>query len=148
MPLRRKGATLIAVRAAVEQLLPIGGQEVPARIGDWIVRTQPGSIPVEVVPPTKFPGVYEIVEEGTLILSKHDRETLEQVTGLGTTRTAVELQAAVGRLSRIRIGDVTIPFTPGQLEEIAHRAAKRGQTPQQAMQAVVDRIRDEIFWKA
>jgi len=146
--LRRKGATLIATRAGIESLVPIGGQEIVAHVGDWIVRTQPGSVPIAVIPTAQFPGPFEIVEDGTLVLSQRDREAIEATTGIGTTRSAADLLAGVRRLARIQIGEVVIPFTPGQIEELAHRAEKRGQTLRQAMQAVVDRIQDEIFWKA
>lgn len=113
-------------------------------VGDWMILTHTGSI-IGHVKAIAFPEPYEIVAEGTLTLSPSDREALELTTGIGTTRSAATLLAAVQRLARIRIGDVTIPFTPGQLEEIAYRAGKRGITVQRATQDVIDRIKDELF---
>jgi hypothetical protein len=40
---------------------------------------------------------------------------------------------------------VKVEFSPGQLEEIAHRAAKRGRSVEAELNAAVDRIKDEIF---
>ncbi len=114
--------------------------------GDWEILS--GRIVIGTLKDKDFPGPYEIVAEGTLILSVRDREAIEAVTGLGSTRTALDLLAGVQRLARIKMGDVTIPFTPGQLEEIAYRAQKRGISVQRAMQEVVDRIKDELFHRS
>jgi hypothetical protein len=121
------------------------GTEVILRVGDWAVYAGQGNVVVAVITDAEFPGPYEIVADGTLTLSKADREALEAVTGVGTTQTPAGLVLAVSRLARISIGDVNIPFTPGQLEELQYRATKRGQTVEQAIRAVVDRIRDELF---
>lgn len=125
----------------------LDGTEVFAHIGDWVIYDPSGSVVIGVLTAAAFPGPYEIVAEGTLTLSKAEREQLEATSGVGSTRTPADLIRAVQRLARIRIGDVNVPFTPGQLEELQHRAIKRGQTVQQTIQAVVDRIRDELFWK-
>ncbi len=114
--------------------------------GDWLVSL--GHSPAfDVIPAVSFPGPYEVVTESALTLSRADCEALEATLGIGTTRTPAALLAAVQRLARLSIGSVDLPFTPGQLEELKTRADKRGQTLQQALQAVVDRIKDEIFWK-
>jgi hypothetical protein len=47
----------------------------------------------------------------------------------------------------MRIGDIRIPFTPGQLAELAHRAGKRGRTVEAEMRAVVARVEEEVFYK-
>lgn len=88
---------------------------------------------------------YETIEEGALSLPAAACRQLDETLGIGATRTAVQLIAAVERLARIEIGTIRIGFTPGQLEELAHRAEKRGHTVLQELQAVVRRIEDEIF---
>lgn len=115
------------------------------RVGEWVLYAGSSPVATAVIPAAEFPGIYEIVAEGTLTLSKHERELIEAATGIGTTGSGASLISGIQRLARIAIGDVQIPFTPGQLEELQHRAEKRGQTVQQAVQAVIDRIRDEIF---
>jgi hypothetical protein len=147
IPLRRKGATLTAVQVqTASEVRGLDESVGHVAAGDWMILNMQGMV-VGHVAAKDFPAPYEIVAEGTLTLTKTEREALEAVAGVGTTQTGASLLAACQRLARIRIGDVTIPFTPGQLEELQARAVKRGQTTAQAMQAVVDRIKDELFWK-
>lgn len=61
--------------------------------------------------------------------------------------SGVDLVRTIDRLASIRIGDIRIPFTPGQLAELQHRASKRGRTVEQEMRAVVARIEEELFYK-
>jgi hypothetical protein len=82
-----------------------------------------------------------------LPLSAADCRQLDDLLGLGATRSGPDLVRAVERLASLRFGDIRIPFTPGQLSEIQHRAEKRGRTVQAEMQAVVDRLQDELFYK-
>lgn len=120
---------------------------VPWRVspGDWIVTI--GTDVVDVVTEKEFKSKYELVEEGVLI-PRAICVQIEEITGVGTARTPEDLYQAVDRLARIAIGDVQIGFTPGQLEEIRHRAFKRGLTVAQELQRIVDRIKDEIFYKS
>lgn len=145
--LRRKGATLTGIRQSSPGVvtLPDGAERV-VKPGDWLIYQ--GAYLLAICADAEFPGpTYEIVAEGTLTLTVQDRDLLERAAGIGCTQTAVSLILAVQRLARIQIGDVTIPFTPGQLEELKHRADKRSQTVAQAVQAVIDRIKDELFWR-
>jgi hypothetical protein len=82
---------------------------------------------------------------GSLVLSAEDCRRLEETVGLATTVSPAVLLAAIERLAAIRVGDIRLPFTPGQLAELQHRASKRGRSIEQEIRAVVDRIRDEIF---
>ena len=84
---------------------------------------------------------------GALTLTRFECHTIEETTGLGTTASGPELLRAVERLASIQIGDVRIPFTPGQLSELQHRAHKRGRSVAEEMKAVVARIEDELFYK-
>ena len=104
--------------------------------------------PGAIVPADHFPAPYEIVDTQTLHLSAADRERLERTTGLASTRTAADLLAAVERLAKIQIGSIAIEFTPGQLEELARRATKRGHTIRQELELAVDRVKGEIFHTA
>jgi hypothetical protein len=82
-----------------------------------------------------------------LQLSPRDCTQLEETLGLGATRTREDFLAAVGRLASMKIGDIRIPFTPGQLYELQYRAQKRGRSVEAEMKAVVARIEDELFYK-
>lgn len=148
VPLRRRLSNILAVRSVQDQRIRIIGDagETVARVGDWVIMQD--TYPIAVVAPADFPPpAFEIIQEGGLQLSRAECELLEQTVGLGTTRNARDLLQGMRRLASISIGNVNIPFTPGQIEELQHRAKKRGQTVEQAIKAVVDRINDELFWR-
>jgi hypothetical protein len=143
---RAKSPTLTAVRLATAQPVQLAdGRELVASAGDYLITR--GRTSVDVVGPSQLSVRYEI-EERVCALSSETCLRLEQTTGIGSTRTPHDLVLAVERLAKISIGTIQIDFTPGQLEEITHRATKRGRTVQQELQAVVDRIREEIFWRS
>lgn len=142
-----KGAPLTAVRlASAEPVTLPDGRVLEARPGDWLIAR--GRTPIDVVGERGLADRYSLVEGGTLLLSAGDCARLDATLGVGATRSATDLVAAVERLATIKIGNVRIDFTPGQLEEIVLRAKKRGQTVQQALQATIDRIKDELFWRS
>jgi hypothetical protein len=82
-----------------------------------------------------------------LHLTPVEVDRIAQALGLGARPTGPSILAAIDRLAAIRIGDIRIPFTPGQLAELQHRAAKRGRTVEAEMKAVVARIQDEVFYQ-
>jgi hypothetical protein len=82
-----------------------------------------------------------------LHLTPAETDRIAEALGLGAQATAASILAAIDRLASVRIGDIRIPFTPGQLAELQHRAAKRGRTVEAEMRAVVARIEDELFYK-
>lgn len=113
--------------------------------GDWVISA--GEQIIDAVTAKAFDSRYEVITDG-LILDRATCVRIEETTGVGTTRSASELEKAVGRLARILVGEVRIEFTPGQLEELAHRASKRGFTIKQELQRVVERIKDELFFRS
>lgn len=80
-------------------------------------------------------------------LSSVECDRLAELLGLSTAVTGASLITAIDRLASVRIGDIRIPFTPGQLAELQHRAAKRGRTVDAEMRAVVARIENELFYQ-
>lgn len=143
---RQKQLGLTAVQAQVPTTVYYStGAPWGVHPGDWVV--QRGTDLIGVLPDRTFREEYEFIVEGLLVPRKVCTE-IEQITGIGTTISPTELVKAVDRLARVAIGDVRIDFTPGQLEEIKHRAQKRGRTVQQELQSVIDRIKDEIFYKS
>jgi hypothetical protein len=82
-----------------------------------------------------------------LHLSTLDTDAIAVALGLGGIPTGASILAAIDRLASVRIGDIRIPFTPGQLTELQHRASKRGRTVEQEMRAVVARIEQELFYQ-
>jgi hypothetical protein len=142
-----KSPALTAVRLATDQAVTLpDGRLAKAMAGDWLITR--GRTVVDVVGPSQLAERYAIADGNERLLTAAMRTKLEETLGVGTTRTPEDLLAAVERLASIKIGEIKIAFTPGQLEEIKFRAVKRGQTIEQALQAVVDRIKEEIFWRS
>ena len=111
--------------------------------GDWVISV--GEQVIDTASAKTFESRYEQVVDGITL----DRATcvrIEATTGVGTARSSPELEKAITRLASISIGEVKIAFTPGQLDELQHRARKRGFTIEQELQRVIDRIKDEIFY--
>jgi len=125
-------------------MLPSGQVKFP-KLTDWIV-SRSGQV-IDVCDDAQLARSYTEIQDG-LLIPRPLCTQIEEITGVGTTKTPEALCEAIGRLARIRVGDVKIPFTPGQLEEITHRADKRGQTVKQTIEAIVERIKDEIFYKS
>jgi len=134
----------MGVRVTKPASIPLSdGRVVLATTGDWRICRH--DFTIDVISEARFRKEYEPIVAGALTLTPADCARLEQTTGLGTTQIPIVFLQAVERLAALHIGDVRLDFTPGQLAELQHRAAKRGQTIEQTIKAVVDRIRDEIF---
>lgn len=130
---------------APETVTLADGRKVDARTGD--VRIARGTLTLDVLAPERYLSEYEPVIEGGLQLTPQECDRLCELLGLAATATGSSLLAAVTRLGAIGIGDIRIPFTPGQLSELQHRARKRGRTVEAEMKAVVARIEEELFYK-
>ncbi len=138
---------LTAVRVVSPQEVALDdGRTISASPGDWLVVR--GKRTIDVVGERLLHERYQVIEAGALTLTQAICARLESTLGIGATQSLERLIAAVERLASIKIGEVKIDFTPGQLDEIATRAKKRGQTVQQSLQAVIDRIREELFWRS
>jgi hypothetical protein len=82
-----------------------------------------------------------------LHLSPIEVAKLETALGVSAPLTPASLVAAVERLTGLHLGELRLALTPGQLEELRHRAMKRGRTLDAEMQAVLGRLHDELFYK-
>ena len=85
------------------------------------------------------------VEDAALAIPGMIVRQLEDRLGPGACRTPESLLAAVRRLAQIGVGEVEIAFSPGQLEEIAHRARRNNRTVEQELQWIVRRLEDDLF---
>lgn len=142
---RRKGGYLTAVQTTPSVVETVDGRQIPAMLGDWLITK--GDQVLDVIPETKLHDHYETVFTGGLKLSAEVCRLIEDRVGLGTTGSEDFLLAGLTRLASIKIGEVEVAFTTGQMEELAARAAKRGVTVKQTIEAVVARLRDELFWR-
>lgn len=142
---REKTPVLIARPAVPGQIhKSIEGRLTRGEPGDWVLCTPTGAT-LRLVSETVLSEGYEIVEEGGLTLSGREARRLEDRLGPGTTASGEKLLAAVERLARIGVGEIELPFTPGQLEEMKHRADRRGRTLKDEFKLIVSRLADELF---
>jgi hypothetical protein len=143
---RRKAPPLTAAQVPAAQAVDLAdGQTVRLAAGDWLITR--GTQVVDWASAKTFAERYELITPTTLAIAAPLCQRIERTTGIATTQTPEQLVAAIERLASIKVGEVQIAFTPGQLTELAYRATKRGHSIEAEIQAVVDRVRDEIFWK-
>lgn len=136
--------TAVEVASPTTVELP-GGLVRLVEPGDWIVTSH--DQPYDVCKKEELALRYERVEPGLHLPAAVCRE-IEVIVGLQATQSPADLVRSLERLANIKIGGVKIEFTPGQLEEIKYRASKRGWTVQEELKRVIDRIKDEIFYKS
>jgi len=141
---RMKTEPLTAVRVRADSVVTLPTGLMPALTGDWLISR--GSLILAVASQGTLDAHYEILQEGGLHLLPSFCRALDDRLGPGTTKTAKDLLDAITRLASIKIGGVEVKFTPGQLDELAFRATKRGRTVQQEIEAVVKRLEQELFW--
>ena len=143
---RRKEVGLTAdTLDRAQELTTVDGRVVHASRGD--IRIGRGEHVIDVLIPRHFAERFEVVVPSQLTLSPADCAQLEATAGLGSTQSAAALVKAVQRLCTIAVGEIRIPFTPGQVEELKHRAQKRGRTLDAEIRAVIARLQDELFYK-
>lgn len=143
VPVRAKSQGLVAYQVTVPaDIVRVDGRSVHAEAGDYVITR--GAHTLDVLSPQRFQQAYERIDSG-LALTRGECTRLEQTLGVGATTAGVTLAQAVERLALLTIGEVRLDFTPGQLAELKHRATKRGQTIEQTIRHVVDRIQDELF---
>jgi hypothetical protein len=111
--------------------------------GDWVV-TQANDI-LDVLPADVFRHQYEIADEGSLTISGKDRALIEQTLGIGSTLDSSRLVGSIVRLARLSIGEIAVDFTPGQWEELDHRAKKRGLTVENLVKQIVAKVTQDIW---
>lgn len=142
---RRRTSPLLAVQATSAQTIELpDGSKHAVQKGDWLISR--GQTLVDWARMFALDERYEYVQSGELKIPVHLAKEIERSVGIGATRDAATLVKAIERVAAIEIGRVRIDFTPGQLEELKARAVKRGRTVQQELEAVVSRIKDELFW--
>lgn len=121
------------------------GTLVSAREGQYLLQLDGHTI--DVCDAAALSRDYDVREAagGGLSLTAAQCRLLEDRLGPGCTQTPERLLAAIARLAVLRIGDVAIPVTPGQWEEIAYRAQKNDRTVEAEITRIAERLEDELF---
>lgn len=141
---RPKEGWLTAVPVTEGQVVSlIDGRLKVGQTGQFLV--QQGGQTLEIVSEAELQKRFDVQEMGGLHLSGEERRAIEDRLGVGCCQSGKTLVQAVRRIAALQIGTVEIPVTPGQWEEIQHRAKKNGRTTEQEVQQIAQRLEDELF---
>ena len=80
-----------------------------------------------------------------LVVDGADLDVLEQIFSGGSVLNSADLRRKVERLAGISFGHVRLEFSPGQLEEIAHRAERQGLSPEELIRRCAKKM-EELFF--
>ena len=119
------------------------GTFITTQVGEWMITREERV--VDVVSTHELRKRYEPTEKEGVLVSGDTRSRIERSLGVGSTETPEMLATAVERLARLTIGDIRVDFTPGQWEEIRHRATKMGLHPKAVIQRLVDRFLQDLW---
>lgn len=111
---------------------------------EWIVCRN--DKPVEVLSDEMFHRLYEPVLQG-LVLPAKVLGWLEEHVGLGSTKDPKALMDGIQRLVDLKVGSISVDFTPAQYEELKLRAEKRGSTLTEEITRVVEHLTSDVFWR-
>jgi hypothetical protein len=142
---RQRSRILTAYQAAAPHTVElVDGRLMSVAPTDWIVSV--GSQILSVVSAVEFPRLYEWADERQLVLPADACRQLQDILGAPSLQSPAALVNGIRRLALLRVGEIELSFTPGQLEELARRARKRNRSVEREIKEVVSRIEQELFW--
>lgn len=80
-----------------------------------------------------------------VVLSGDALQEVESLLGGGSILNGTDLQRKVARLAGISFLHIRLPFTPGQLEMLAEKAARQGLTVEQLAERTAPRMYEQFF---
>ncbi len=119
------------------------GRTLVGQPGEWVIAQ--GTFAIEVLPDADYLKKYVRADANAVTVSGGQLTQIARALGIGSVNSPEALVGAVERLARLKIGEVTIPLTPGQWETLRHRAAKRGLSVPALVQQIVDKITQDLF---
>ena len=84
-------------------------------------------------------------EDRVIVVEPRTRGRLELILSGGTLKDSEDLLKKVEGLADIKIGEIRIDFSPGELKKIKHWADKQRKTPEGILKDIVERIKLSIF---
>lgn len=122
------------------------GKVEKAYPGDYVIYYDNG-VAVAVCGPQEFARTYEVLpDEGqTLLLSTADLQAIAPSLRFGATQSTKDFVQAVQGLASVSIGEVKVPFTPGQIAELKLRADKQRLSYEAYVKLIVQHILDNFF---
>lgn len=80
-----------------------------------------------------------------VVIDPKSRQALEQILSYGSLQSAEDLVKKVESLASIRIGDIRLDFTPGQMRELANVAKRNRKTVEEVIKETVERMESLFF---
>lgn len=80
-----------------------------------------------------------------VVVDTRSRDRLESMLPGGSIRDAADLVARVDRLAKVEVGEIRVPFTPRELEELAYRARGQGRPIRDLVADAVQSFHDHYF---
>lgn len=139
---RPRTRALTAYRAETQEVLEVGVKSVIVAPGQWVVCD--GQTVLDVLDAPVFDKAYLRTETG-LVLSTETRAQVETLLGPGSTRSSDEFLLALKRLARIHCGEIDLPFTPAQVEELKARADKQRIPLDAYVRRLLDRFTQDLW---
>lgn len=84
-------------------------------------------------------------QDRAVVLAHGDRQALEDRLGAGHILGSADLRQKVERLARLRVGEIEIPFTPPQWEELVLRARKLNLPVETEIRRIVAKMSELFF---
>lgn len=81
----------------------------------------------------------------TVVLHGDALAEIDRLLGIGSTQSPAAVLRAIKSWAGITIGAIRLDFSPAQLDEIAHRAAKQGKTPEAVVADIVAQLQSSFF---
>lgn len=78
-------------------------------------------------------------------LARESLQQVEHLLGGGQIQSGQVLADRVRSYASITLGKVVLDLSPVQKQEITHRAAKRGMTPDAVVQELITQVLDQMF---
>lgn len=105
-----------------------------------------GSKPVNNILEAQLQRYVDIpANERILIVAGQDRVALEALFGGIHILTVPDLIARIKRLCNVKFGEVDIPLTAAEAEEIDNRARRNNRTPQEEVEWMIKSLKPYMF---
>jgi hypothetical protein len=80
-----------------------------------------------------------------VVIDSESREKLENLLSGGTLRDGKDLVAKVQALADLHIGEVRVPFTPGELTQLKQYATRNNKSLQSVIEQTVKQMGSQFF---
>lgn len=80
-----------------------------------------------------------------VVLSHEDRAAIESRLSSGHILSSADLRAKIEKLAALKVGEIEIPFTPSEWQELVHRATKLHIPVEKEVRRIVSKMHELFF---